>query len=294
MKTNHVSGIVIPRFSMFPVFLTAFFLFILLNITIIGIIVLPDAIVTLLTVLDNQQREEYAVPKPLFLRSQILPRFAQQDVLLVLTVCCLIAVLLYHRPLYKLFRLRRKGVVVGVKLRKTAESRLLFSPTTTAFFIFVALLLLNSYMLSGFAAAGSPRGEIPASMYSDMAIGRMMFFGYFNHSRIVMLSFFIQILITLFIYFQQNHRIKLRFYHHVFDREELNKRPAQLGKSSIRAQIWSANILTTLLPLLLVLLYFYVFITVGDPKSLSLDQLTTLLGKYSGFVRLQGLTNVLV
>lgn len=281
MKTNPASVLAIPRFSMFPVYLTAFFLFILLNITIIGIIVLPDAVVTLLNVLEERQHADFVSLKPPVMRPETLKRFAQKDILFVLTLCTLAAVLLYHRPLYKLFRYKRKGMAVDVKLRRTAENRLLFSPTTTAFLMFVTLLLLNSYMLSGLAEAGVQSVEISSSILPDLTVDRMMFFRSFNHSRIVMLSFLIQVLITLFIYFQQNHRVKLRFYHHVFDKEELNKRPAQLGKSSIRAQIWSATILTTLLPLLLVILYFYVFITVRDPSELGTDELATLLGKYS-------------
>ncbi len=129
------------------------------------------------------------------------------------------------------------------------------------------MLLVNVYTFSGF--------------YDD---AKRVFLQYVNQFRIVLLSFIIQLLVTLFAYYQQNHRVKILYYHHVIDAEELRVRPKRLVRTSIRAQIWWANTLTTMLPLLLVLLYFYVFIAVSDPSSYTAEQLTALFGRYGPLV----------
>ena len=255
----------IPRFSIAAPLVSTFVLFILLNITIVGIVMLPEIITIIIRSLSDTPPplSELEIDRQPF-RFDLSRGGQQRDAFLVLGILSFIGLNVYHRPLYRLFRLKKKGYEVAAKLQRMAKNRILSSPRMTALFVFLTLLFINAYTVS----------DIPLE-------GHESFSSSISPSRLILLGLLIQALIALFVFFQQNHRIKTFYYHHVFDGEELASRPEGSGRTSIRSQIWVANILTTLLPLLLVLLYIYVFISVEDGTAIDQDKLRTLVGPYA-------------
>ena len=281
-----------PRFSIGCVLWSAIALYVLLNVTIIGVIWLPNVIANTIMSLARagglaliRQGESVLVSGP---RQEFLER---EFAALFLFMLCILSVAFYHRPLYRYFRLRKRSESVSPRLAGIARKRLLKSAQVTALLVFVALTVANIYFFTGNrdssefeimigADASDSRPRVFHMEPKD--IGRKGTIGDTLH--VVPLSIMIQILITLYVYYQQNHRVKSHYYHHVFDREAIHVRPKGMKRSSIRLQIWTANALTTLLPLILVLIYFFVFLTVREMSSISREELTVLMGRYASLV----------
>ncbi len=114
----------VPRFSLLPVFLSACFLFLLLNLTIIGIVMIPDVLMNL--VQRAITRDEALLPHTPPQHSTFIAIESQQasarlffgdlrtrDLFAPATILLLVALFVYHAPLYRLMRCRRSGAEVG-------------------------------------------------------------------------------------------------------------------------------------------------------------------------------------
>ena len=177
-------------------------------------------------------------------------------------VFCFVAAVVYHAPVYRLLRRKRGGREVNDRLRRIAGRRILHPARVTAALVSLSVLFVNSYTYLRFR---EETGQILLGPIQSV-----------DHTRTILLGIGVQVLITLFAYFQQHHRVKIDYYHYIFDGDELTARPQRMTRSSIKAQIWWANLLTTMLPLVLVVLYLYVFISVSDSSTYTQDQLTAL------------------
>jgi len=98
------------------------------------------------------------------------------------------------------------------------------------------------------------------------------------------ISFTASVLILLFVYFWQKHRVHIRYLEHLFTEEELRRRIFKLREGKIRNRLWISSAMTTLLPLLIVA--FYLIQSLTAIKDLEIDEITQehlkiLLGRYS-------------
>lgn len=212
----------------------------------------------------------------------------------VVFVGCIVIVIAYHGPLYRLFRCRCRGERVPDRIRTKARRRLLKSAWFTASIVFIVVSLLNAYFIVGMTGGediqfsiGTEYEESKESSTRTIVVdpGEM---GRYENRRdalhIIPLSIMVQILITVYAFYQQSHRVKTRYFLHVYDRESVLTRPAGMNRSSIKRQIWTANALTTLLPLVLIIAYFISFLTVRAADSFPREILAALLGPYGPII----------
>ena len=87
----------------------------------------------------------------------------------------------------------------------------------------------------------------------------------------------------LFAYYWQKHRVHLKYIDHLYSEEELRVRVFRKKKGRIRNRYLIASVITTFLPLLIVVVYLVLSITsvkeLGH-ESLSLEQREILIGPY--------------
>lgn len=98
------------------------------------------------------------------------------------------------------------------------------------------------------------------------------------------ISFTASVLVLLFVYFWQKHRVHIRYLEHLYSEEELRRRIFKLKEGKIRNRLWISSAMTTLLPLIIV--SFYLLQSLTTLKDLGLeeineDHMKILLGKYA-------------
>jgi signal transduction histidine kinase/DNA-binding response OmpR family regulator len=92
----------------------------------------------------------------------------------------------------------------------------------------------------------------------------------------------VALLISFFVYYWQNHRIKIIYSPFIFTRAGFIQSSPRRRKS-IRSQMWLSNIITALLPIALVILFFVSFYSVVDLSALRADELEILTPNFSSF-----------
>ncbi|HHN47423.1 MAG TPA: adenylate/guanylate cyclase domain-containing protein [Bacteroidales bacterium] len=105
-------------------------------------------------------------------------------------------------------------------------------------------------------------------------------------SRDLFLQFFYvslvaYLLIILFVFFWQKHRVHIVYLEHVFDEKELYSRLKYLRKGRISRRLWISSGMTTLLPLVIVIVYIILALTpIRSLGTLTEEQKNTLMGPY--------------
>ena len=92
--------------------------------------------------------------------------------------------------------------------------------------------------------------------------------------------------VFIFVYYWEKHRVHIRYIHHIFTEEELRKRIFNLKVGSIRNRMIISAMVTTLLPLTIVILYLFFSITSLDELNIlsyNEEQKRLLFGDYSLF-----------
>ncbi len=107
-------------------------------------------------------------------------------------------------------------------------------------------------------------------------------------SRDFYIQFFVislvaSILTLMMVYFWMKHRVHIRYLEHFFSEDELRRRIFKDRIGKIKNRLWISSAMTTLFPLIIVV--FYIVLSVSSVKELSLSEVTTehqkiLLGKY--------------
>lgn len=183
----------------------------------------------------------------------------------VVILFTIIAALIVNAPLKRYFNRRRKRKPVSLKLRNYCKKLLLFTPYINAGILLVGYVILHGYM---FYVLRTGRG------FED-AISRDLFLQFFYVSLVAYL------LIVLFVFFWQKHRVHIHYLEHVFDEKELYTRLKYLRKGRISNRLWISSGMTTLLPLTIVLLYILLALTpISNLGSLSPEQQQILMGPY--------------
>lgn len=174
--------------------------------------------------------------------------------------------LLFNYPFKRYFKLRLKQRPIPQSLAHFCRKYLLFTPIINAGIVFVLLMLVHIWLLYNLERS-------PA--YSD--------FEKEFYSRFFYVSAVASVLISTFIYFWQKHRVHLKYLEYVFTPEELRRRIFKSRRGSIGQRLWIAGGMTTLLPLVVVLIYLFQSITYLrelpiDLRALSDEQKTLILG----------------
>jgi class 3 adenylate cyclase len=181
----------------------------------------------------------------------------------------LLSALVVNAPLKRFFNRKRKRKPLTDKLRKYCKKILIFSPYINAGILLFSYTVLHGYM---FYVLKSGSG------FED-AISRDLFLQFFYVSLIAAL------LVVLFVFFWQKHRVHIVYLEHVFEEHELHKRLKYLRKGRISQRLWVSSGMTTLLPLVIVIVYIILGLTpVRELGQLTAEQMLILVGPYFALI----------
>lgn len=173
---------------------------------------------------------------------------------------------LFNYPFKRYFKLRSKLRQIPQSLARFCRKYLLLTPIINAGIVFVLLMLVHAWLIYHLEQSSAYTG-----------------FEKEFYSRFFYVSAVASVLISTFIYFWQKHRVHLRYLEHLFTEEELRRRIFKSRRGSIGRRLWIAGGMTTLLPLVVVLIYLFQSVTYLrdlpiNLQSLPEDQKILLLG----------------
>lgn len=195
---------------------------------------------------------------------------ALQDINRMLLISLIVG-LGFSIPFKRYFKRKRKGKRISPKLRSFCKKYLLHSPAINAGILSLAFAIIHILMLYYLVnSEGNPAEDLEKKLFTQ--------FFY--------ISLVASVLVVLFLYFWQRHRVHLRYIEHLYTPEELMQRISGNNVFRIRNRMWISSAMTTLLPLGIVI--FYLFLSLTSIRDLNLgniseEQAGILFGKYLSF-----------
>ncbi len=177
---------------------------------------------------------------------------------------------IFNLPFKRYFSRKRKGRPVSPRLFRFCKKYLLKSPLINAGIIGLSLIVVHGYMFFSLYLSNE--------VTTDLEKSRFVNFFY--------ISLIASALSLIFVYYWEKHRVHIRYIHHIFTEEELRKRIFNLKVGRIRNRMIMAAMVTTLLPLTIVILYLFLSITSLDELKILTyndEQKRILFGDYSFF-----------
>ncbi len=113
-------------------------------------------------------------------------------------------------------------------------------------------------------------------------------FAFLIYKQFFYVSFIASIMAILFVYFWTKHRVHLKHLHFFFSEDELRKRIFREKAGKVGTRLWISSAMTTLLPLIIVIIYLYRSSTSLADMGLVFENLTAeqnqiLFGQYANF-----------
>lgn len=177
--------------------------------------------------------------------------------------------LVFNLPFKIYFRKKRKGKKISERLFKFCKKLLLKSPIINSLILFLPYLVTLVYM-----------AYILLFDTSFDDISKRFYIQFFFISLVASL------LIALFVYFWEKHRVHIKYIEYIYSKEELRRRIFNIKVGKIKNRLWVSSGMTTLLPLTIVI--FYLFLSLTTLKDIGVDkisdaQLKILFGKYLAY-----------
>lgn len=162
---------------------------------------------------------------------------------------------IFNLPFKRYFNKKRKGKKITPKLYRITKKWILKTP------------LINALILGGglFASLGHSFFQLTAADFFDEVSQNM-------YRQYLYISVIATILVTLLIFFWQRHRVHLKYLEHVYTLDELSVPIFKGKRGRIRNRLLVSNLMTSLLPLTIVMLY--IFLSVTQLKNLDIEQVT--------------------
>jgi serine phosphatase RsbU (regulator of sigma subunit) len=171
-------------------------------------------------------------------------------------------------PFKLFFRKKRKEKDVPKNIEKYTRKFVQYSPLFNSLMLFAMNLTISVLHL-----AGQNQEEVSVIVKADE--------NFFIHSFV--LSLLSSALISAFAYFWMSNRLYYKYLSVIYTADELKKPVLKFQTSRVRFRMISTNIMTSLLPIAVVL--FYIFFSISKAGSLNIENLSgenlhILLGKY--------------
>lgn len=216
--------------------------------------------------LENTIRNKYPSALTVSVGSDDSPyTTAFQIIFRIVILLTIIVGLIVNAPHKRYFNKKRKRKPITEKLLNYCKRTLLFTPHINAGILLFSYAILHGYMFY----------VLKAGKGFEDSISRDLFLQFFYVSLIASL------LIVLFVFFWQKHRVHIIYLEHVFDERELYSRLKYLRKGRISNRLWISSGMTTLLPLVIVMLYIILGLTpIRNLGRLTVEQMQILVGPY--------------
>lgn len=178
-----------------------------------------------------------------------------------------IAGVAFNFPFRRYFRKKRRNKPVSEKLFSFCKKYLQYTPLINCLIFVAGFLVVHIQSIY----------TLHFTCFSDDLEHRL----YNNWFYISLAS---SVLTVLFVYLWQKYRLEFKYIEHVYDRDTLRKNIYKTGKAhSLKLRLWLISMMTTVLPLVIVL--YYAFMSVSTVKDLGLtsiskEQVHILFGKF--------------
>ena len=163
------------------------------------------------------------------------------------------------------FRRLRRNKPISKKLHAYCKRWLLKTPLFISGLFLLYFFVINAYSLYRLLWDTSFTNEVTRKIYTQL----------------FPISIVASVLVVIFVYFWQKHRVHIKYIEHIYTREELIKRIFNFKVGRIKNRLWISSAMTTLLPLIIVL--FYMLMSLSSIKELgeiNVDKAKVLLGNY--------------
>ncbi|RLD68126.1 MAG: hypothetical protein DRI95_03695, partial [Bacteroidetes bacterium] len=152
---------------------------------------------------------------------------------------------LFALPFKIYFRRKRKNKTIPVSIGKFCKKTLIYSPLINAGIVSIAFIVTGLYMMDKLFISDILTNELKKEIYLQYWI-----------------VFLVAGLLTItFVYFWQKHRVQIKYMEFVYSKLELRKRIYKYKGGKIRFRLMVSSVLTTLLPLSIVVTYILLSIT---------------------------------
>lgn len=213
--------------------------------------------------IQGEASAESGFPK---LRSEKSPLTTSFNLQLKLLLVSFIIGFIFNLPFKRYFTRKRRNRKISRKLFLFNKRLLLFTPIINSGILLLAYLSATIYMT---VILSSP------DRFSDET-QRQIFRQFFYVSMVA------SVLVLLFVYFWQKHRVHIKYLEHVYTPEELRRRIFNFKVGKIRNRFLVSSIMTTFLPLTIVILYLFISLTpVAELDNVTPEQVKILLGNYT-------------
>lgn len=183
----------------------------------------------------------------------------------------IISILFYVYTLFeslkfkRYFNYLRKKRVISEKLIKYVREKITKTPLFMTVSFFIPAMVINILLIHVIYI----KRKVPLNII-DL------------ENQFMFVSLLTTLLITLFIYTWQRHRVNNYYLEAIFSAEELKKRVFSFRISKIKDRMIISNVITSILPLLIVFVYIGLsFSYITQPEKLTKQDKVILLGKYS-------------
>ncbi|MEA3504553.1 MAG: adenylate/guanylate cyclase domain-containing protein, partial [Bacteroidota bacterium] len=205
---------------------------------------------------DSSIQVEYSIVEDIEKESktkdkQLLPAFNFLGRSLLLTF---LIGMLFNYPFKRYFYLKRKEKKIPKSIFKFTKKWILKSAFINGVIFFLSLgynLIMTWYQLRFYDF----KDDIVKGLYEN----------YFYISIIA------SVLAVMFVFFWENHRVRIKYIHHIYTKQELRKRIFRSKPGKIRNRIIVSSLMTSLLPLLVVMLYLFLSLTELREMNIDVD-----------------------
>jgi class 3 adenylate cyclase len=175
----------------------------------------------------------------------------------------------FNIPLKRYFNKKRKRKKIKPWLINYTRKIIVYTPYLNAGILLASFTFVHAYMF-----------YLMKTEISDTdLIGRNLI------ERFFLVSLIASLLVVMFVYFWQRHRVQIIYIDHVFEESELLQRLKYFRKGKISHRLIISSTMTTLLPLAIVMLYVVLGLTpVVELGSLTEEQTKVLIGPYVNFI----------
>lgn len=182
-----------------------------------------------------------------------------------------IAGIVFNYPFKRYFRKKRKNKPISDKLYRYCKKYIQYTPLVNASLYAVGFSIIHVFSIC-----------LLSGHHYDDDLERSLF------KHLFYISLISSVLTVLFVYLWQKYRMEFKYMEHIYTAGELQKNVYKTKRShSIKSRLWLVTLMTTVLPLFIVI--YYVVLSVSTVKELGLttitkDQVHMLYGVYYSLV----------
>jgi serine phosphatase RsbU (regulator of sigma subunit) len=191
--------------------------------------------------------------------------------LFLLLIVSYIAGLVFNIRFKRYFKRKRLNRTIPDQLHAFCKKHLLRTPVVNSLILIFPNVVIILYAIFYLLPYGEFKGEVEKGLFIQ--------FFYLNLVA-TLLEF-------LFVFYWQKHRVHIRYIEHIYSGVELRKQVFRRKGGKIRNRLLIASGMTTFLPLLVVMVYLILSITLVrdlELESLSPEQKEILIGKWTHIV----------